>query len=256
MREVPFLRSELLSEAKGVGHAFFTRHGGVSSGLYESLNVGFGSKDDPSRVAENRARAAEALGAPRLNTAYQVHSAEVVTIGVDGQSEGVRVDGVVTRVAGVACGALAADCAPVLIADPDVRVVAAIHAGWRGALDGVVRAGVASMIALGADPDRMLAAVGPCIGPESYEVGPEFFDRFEQKDGANARFFTPPAGNDGKRRFDLPAFVLNELSAAGVGRSHWIHRDTCADADFFSNRRAFHRGEADYGRLLSAIVID
>lgn len=155
---------------------------------------------------------------------------------------------------GVTCGALAADCAPILIADPRAGVVAAIHAGWRGALDGVARAGVAAMVALGAAPERMAAAVGPCIGPESYEVGPEFFDRFVQGDEAHARFFTS-AAEGGKRRFDLPAFVLNDLAAAGVGRAHWIGRDTCADPDFFSNRRAFHRGEDDYGRLLSAIVL-
>jgi hypothetical protein len=166
-----------------------------------------------------------------------------------------QADAVATRTPGLICGALAADCAPVLIADPQARIVAAVHAGWRGALAGVVEAGVAAMAGLGADPARMVAAVGPCIGPASYEVGLEFLGAFTGADAANARFFAAGAGPQ-KRLFDLPGFVLARLAAAGVARAEWIGRDTLADeALFFSNRRATHRGERDYGRLLSAIVL-
>ncbi|MBW0151938.1 MAG: peptidoglycan editing factor PgeF, partial [Phenylobacterium sp.] len=164
-------------------------------------------------------------------------------------------DGVVTSTPGLICGALAADCAPILLADPESRVVAAAHAGWKGALSGVVADTVAQMERLGARRDRILAAVGPCIGPASYEVGLEFLDRFVETDPDNARFFSPGASPD-KRQFDLPAFVLAQLAAAGVDQREWIGRDTCAEPDhFFSNRRAFQRGEGDYGRLLSAIVL-
>jgi len=153
------------------------------------------------------------------------------------------------------CGALAADCAPVLLADPQGRVVAACHAGWKGALTGVVEATVAQMEALGARRERLCAAVGPCIGPASYEVGLEFLERFVAQDAANERFFAPGVTGD-KRMFDLPAFVLGRLRAAGVPTCEWVGRDTCAEeSDFFSNRRAFKRGEGDYGRLLSAIAL-
>ena len=156
---------------------------------------------------------------------------------------------------GLICGALAADCAPILLADPVARVVAAAHAGWKGALGGVIPSTVAQMERLGARRDRILAAVGPCIGPASYEVGLEFLDRFVEADAANGRFFSPGATPD-KRQFDLPAFVLAQLAAAGVEQREWVGRDTCAEPDhFFSNRRAFQQGEGDYGRLLSAIVL-
>jgi polyphenol oxidase len=161
---------------------------------------------------------------------------------------------VVTRAPGLICGALAADCAPVLIVDPQGQVAAAVHAGWQGALGGVVANAVQAMAALGADPSRMVAAVGPCIGPASYEVGPEFLERFARADPADARFFRPAAGD--RRLFDLPGFVLERLRRAGVEACEWIGRDTCAEPDlFYSNRRAFKRGEPDYGRLLSAIVL-
>ena len=154
------------------------------------------------------------------------------------------------------CGALAADCAPVLIADPQARIVAAAHAGWRGALGGIVQAAVDQMVALGGDPARMVAAVGPCIGPASYEVGLEFLRQFEADSPGSGRFFSPAQADD-KRMFDLPAFVLDRLDTAGVGQSEWVGRDTRAEPDlFFSNRRAFLNGESDYGRLLSAIAIE
>lgn len=258
MTDVPIIVSPLLSELPGVRHAFFTRQGGVSEGVFASLNTGRGSGDDLAHVAENRARAAAALGrtAAELSTCYQIHSACPVIADAplgEARPEG---DAVVTRTPGVLCSALAADCAPVLFADPQARVVAAAHAGWRGALGGIVAATVEAMVSLGASPARISAAVGPCIGPTSYEVGLEFLDAFAAADADNARFFRPGVGPE-KRLFDLPGFVLSRLAAAGVARAEWTGHDTLTDeARFFSNRRAVHRGERDYGRLLSAITLE
>jgi YfiH family protein len=254
---VPTLTSPLLAALPGVRHAFFTRQGGVSTGVYASLNLGRGSSDGGAQVDENRRRAAAHFGhAPdALTICYQVHSAQVFTCQRPFGAYRPEADGVATAEPGVICGALAADCAPVLIADPEARVVAALHAGWKGALAGVAEAGVAAMARLGAEPARMVAAVGPCIGPASYEVGLEFEARFVEADAAFARFFAPGV-NETKRLFDLPGFVLARLAAAGVEQAEWIGHDTLADeARFFSNRRAVLRGEADYGRLLSAICL-
>jgi YfiH family protein len=254
----PILRSTLLSAVEGVSHAFFTRRGGVSRGLYESLNVGLGSGDDSEAVRENRRRAAAALGATpdALATCYQVHSAAVRIAESPWGADRPEGDAVVTAREGLICGALAADCAPVLIADGPARVVAAVHAGWRGALAGVVEAAVSAMVARGGSPRRMVAAVGPCIARDSYEVGADFMAQFTARDDGHRRFFSPGATPE-KRQFDLPGFVRDRLAAAGVGSSEWIGRDTCAEEDnFFSNRRAFRRGDADYGRLLSGIVLD
>jgi hypothetical protein len=251
---IPTLTSPLL-DLPGVRHAFFTRQGGVSSGVYASLNVGAGSNDDPEAVAENRRRAAAHLGG-ELVTAYQVHSATALV--ADGPWPGgpPQADGVVSATRGVICGALAADCAPILFADPEARVVAAAHAGWKGALTGVAEAAISRMESLGARRDRIVAAVGPCIGPASYEVGLEYVARFTHFDKAYERFFSAGAGPD-KSQFDLPAFVLARLRAAGIERCEWIGRDTCAEPElFFSNRRAFKLGEPDYGRLLSAIMLE
>jgi YfiH family protein len=188
-------------------------------------------------------------------TAYQVHSATALVADGPWPAGPPQADAVVSATAGVVCGALAADCAPVLLVDPEARIVAAAHAGWKGALTGVVEAAVSRMEGLGAERSRLRAAVGPCIGPRSYEVGVEFLDRFVDADPAYARFFSPGQALD-KRMFDLPAFVLGRLAAAGVGTCEWVGHDTCAEADdFFSNRRAFKAGEPDYGRLLSAIVL-
>jgi YfiH family protein len=253
----PVLQSSLLGEAAGVRHAFFTRKGGRSKGLYASLNVGIGSKDDPGAVAENRARAAAHFEAESraLLTCYQIHSATAV-VAREPWAERPEADAVVTRTRGLVCGALAADCAPVLIADPQARVVAAVHAGWKGALAGVVANAVHAMVGQGASPARMVAAIGPCIGPKSYEVGVEFRDRFAREGAAFAGFFEAAEAAD-KFLFDLPAFVLARLEAAGVGQAEWIGRDTLAEPDlFFSNRRAVKRQEADYGRLLSAIMLE
>jgi polyphenol oxidase len=254
MSALPVLTSSLLDVA-GVRHAFFTRNGGVSQGVYASLNVGLGSNDDPDAVRENRRRCAGHFGAESVVTAYQVHSAMALVADGDWPAGPPQADGVVSATSGVVCGALAADCAPILFADPQARVVAAAHAGWKGALTGVVEATVARMESLGADRNRLRAAVGPCIGPQSYEVGVEFLERFTHFDPAYVRFFSPGAAPD-KRMFDLPAFVLGRLNAAGVSACEWLGRDTCAEADdFFSNRRAFKRGEPDFGRLMSAIVL-
>ena len=258
MSGVPFLTSPLLASVPGVRHAFFTRQGGVSEGLYASLNVGVGSGDDPALVGENRRRAAATLGAraDALVTVYQIHSADVVRTDTAWPGAPPRADGSITATPGLVLGALAADCAQVLIADKEARVVAAVHAGWRGALAGVVGAAVARMADAGGDRARMVAAIGPCIGPASYEVGLEFRDAFLAADAANARFFAPGVSAE-KRFFDLPAYVLSRLNAAGVAKAEWIGRDTYAEPDlFFSNRRAVHRGEADYGRLLAAIALD
>ncbi len=256
MTALPALTSPLL-DLPGVRHAFFTRAGGVSSGIYESLNVGRGSGDDPADVAENRRRTAAhfGLGAGALSTAYQIHSATALVADRSWGDQRPQGDAVVTLTPGLLCGALAADCAPVLLADAEARVVAAVHAGWKGALSGVVEAAVAAMTGLGAEPGRIAAVVGPCIGPASYEVGLEFLVAFEAADADHGRFFAAGAAAD-KRMFDLPGFVLSRLEAVGVGTREWIGCDTCADeARFFSNRRAFKRGEPDFGRLLSAIVL-
>jgi len=255
MSDLPVLTSPLLGVA-GVRHAFFTRQGGVSEGIYASLNVGLGSRDGPDAVRENRRRAAAHFGADDILTAYQIHSAEAVLAEGSWPDGAPQADAVVSATPGVVCGALAADCAPVLLADPEARVVAAAHAGWKGALTGVVEAAIARMEGLGARRDRLRAAVGPCIGPRSYEVGLEFLERFTAEDPAYAGFFHP-GGSAEKRMFDLPAFVLGRLRSAGVERCEWIGRDTCAEPElFFSNRRAFKQAEPDYGRLLSAIMLE
>ena len=255
MSELPVLTSPLL-DVEGVRHAFFTRQGGVSAGIYQGLNVGLGSRDDPAAVRENRRRAAAHFGAGEIVTCYQVHSALAATADGPWPGEAPEADAVVSVTPGVVCGALAADCAPVLLADAEARVVAAAHAGWKGALTGVVEAAIARMETLGARRERLRAAVGPCIGPQSYEVGLEFLERFTAEDRAYAAFFAPTTAPE-KRMFDLPGFVLGRLRAAGVEACEWIGRDTCAEADlFFSNRRAFKTGEPDYGRLLSAIMLD
>ena len=251
------LQSPLLASLSGVRHGFFTRQGGVSTGLYAGLNVGRGSRDDPAAVRENRTRAAAwfGVGEPALLCAYQIHSSQAHL--VDGvwiqPPEG---DALVATTAGLVCGALSADCAPILIADARARVVASVHAGWRGALGGVVAAAVTAMQDQGAQPARMIAAVGPCIGPASYEVGLDFLDQFLAAAPQSQGFFAPGVSNE-KRLFDLPGFVLSRLREAGVAKAEWIGADTLADeALFFSNRRAVLRGDGDYGRLLSAIMLE
>ncbi|ADL02139.1 peptidoglycan editing factor PgeF [Brevundimonas subvibrioides] len=246
----------LLTQA-GLRHGFFTRQGGVSTGLYEGLNTGLGSADDPSAVAENRRRVADAMGGgpDDLAGCYQIHSA--ITRVADGPWRGDRPEGdaVVSVTPGVICAVLTADCAPVLLADPEARVVGAVHAGWKGALGGVVHSAVTAMEALGARPDRIIAVVGPCIAQASYEVGADFQDRFEHHDPGAGRFFADGVTGD-RRMFDLPGYVVWRLEQAGVGEAAWTGHDTCADeAVFYSNRRAFQRGEPDFGRLMSTITL-
>ena len=246
-----------LLEIEGIRHGFFTRRGGVSTGLYEGLNTGIGSADDPAAVAENRRRVAAALGggADDLAGCYQIHSA--ITRVAEGPWAGDRPEGdaVVSATAGVIPAVLTADCAPVLLADAEARVVGAVHAGWKGALGGVVHSAVAAMESLGARPDRIVAVVGPCIALPSYEVGTDFMERFEHHDPGSGRFFIERDRPD-KRMFDLPGFVLWRLERAGVCQAAWVGQDTCIDeAAFYSNRRAFQRGEPDFGRLMSAITL-
>lgn len=249
------LTADILSDTR---HGFFGREGGVSRGLYASLNCGLGSGDDPDRVHINRARAADRLGLPSsaLVTLRQVHSADVLVVD-EPLAEDVRpqADGLVTRREGLALGILTADCAPVLLADPAAGVIGAAHAGWRGAKAGVLSRTLAEMVALGARRDRTVAVVGPCIAQTSYEVGPEFRDAFIADDEATGPLFAP-AERTGHFRFDLAAFVLRQLAALGIGAAAAMAADTCADEErFFSYRRATLRGERDYGRQLSAIAL-
>lgn len=241
-----------------VRHGFFTRMGGVSTGDFASLNCGYGSGDDPDRVAENRRRTvAELLGAPdRLVTAHQKHTIQVHVVREGWAHDAAPVgDALVTDCPGIALGILTADCAPVLMADAQAGVIGAAHAGWRGAFDGVVEATLAKMIELGADAKNIAAAVGPCIAQESYEVGPEFVERFVSADARSADLFRPSV-REGHAMFDLPAYVLRRLHAAGVARAAWTGGDTCAeDAKFFSYRRMCLAGEKNYGRGASAIAL-
>ncbi|HEX5455205.1 MAG TPA: peptidoglycan editing factor PgeF [Stellaceae bacterium] len=241
-----------------VRHAFFTRQGGVSEGLYASLNCGFGSGDDPQRVERNRAIAAGRLGvAPdRLVSCHQVHGTRVMTVERPWRREdNPRADGMVTTVPGLALGVLAADCAPVLFADSAAGVIGAAHGGWRGALAGVMEATVAAMAALGARPERIRAGIGPCIAQASYEVGPEFAAAFAGADRDSGGFFRP-APRDGHHLFDLPGYIAHRLGRLGLGAVARTPHDTAAEeALFFSYRRACHRGESDYGRGLAAVAL-
>ena len=249
-----------LKALPAIAHGFFTRNGGVSQGIHASLNCGLGSNDDPARVVENRALVAAHLGAAHIVTPYQIHGAEVVVAAKPWTREDMpRCDAIVTRVLGLAIGVLAADCAPVLLAEPDARVVGAAHAGWRGAIDGVTDATIARMIELGARRERIVAAVGPCIGVAAYEVGPEYEARFLAHHPANYQFFERPrrAGDPGaKPHFDLSAYVVTRLRLARIARIDGLEACTFTnDSDFFSFRRSQADKHLDYGRQISAIVL-
>ena len=236
-----------------VRHGFFTRKGGASSGIFRGLNCGPGSSDLSEVVAINRARVAVAMGvaADHLQTVHQVHSATVVTVTTP-LSDRPRADAMVTATPGIVLGVLTADCQPVLFADPKAGVIGAAHAGWRGAKDGVLEATVAAMEALGATRPGIRAVIGPTISQSAYEVGPEFLAGFLADDPQNARFFIK--GPSDRCLFDLPAFGLHLLRAAGVGHAEWTRDCTYGDRDrFYSYRRTTHAGEADYGRLISVI---
>ncbi|WP_292032919.1 MULTISPECIES: polyphenol oxidase family protein [unclassified Brevundimonas] len=241
----------------GVRHGFFTREGGVSEGVYAGLNTGVGSKDDPAAVAENRRRVAEWMGGglDDLCGCYQIHSAVARVAEAGWKGERPEGDAVVAAVRGPIASILTADCAPVLFADAEAGVVGAAHAGWKGALGGVIHSTVTAMEALGARSARMVAVIGPCIAQASYEVGADYQERFAHHDPGSERFFGPGATED-KRLFNLPGFVLWRLEQAGVGDAAWTGHDTRADATrFYSNRRAFLAGEPDFGRLISTISL-
>lgn len=253
----PMITAENLNGLDRVRHGFFTRAGGVSAGLYASMNVGYGSDDEDANVAANRARAMAQLDLdPKaLVTIYQVHGTDVAEAKTPWPArEAPKADAVVSRVPGIALGIQTADCAPILLCDGTNRVIGAVHAGWRGALDGVIGAAVRAMAGLGAVPAATHAAIGPCIGQASYQVGPEFPAPFLAQDGDNARFFVDDG--DGRWRFDLAGYVAADLQAQGVGHVEHTGHDTCRDREqFFSYRRSFLEGEPDYGRGLSAIAL-
>lgn len=238
---------------EGVEHGFFTRRGGASSGIFEGLNCGGGSSDQSEIVAMNRDRVADAMGVVpgKLVTVHQIHSAVAVHL-EEPPGDKPRADAIVTATPGLAIAVLTADCQPVLFADRAAGVIGAAHAGWRGALDGVLEATVEAMERLGARRSAIHAVIGPAISQRAYEVGQEFLERFLDEDPASARFFIN--GADGRYLFDLPGYGLMRLRGARIGSAEWTHHCTYSDAQrFYSYRRATHRGEADYGRLISVI---
>ncbi|HEY7976631.1 MAG TPA: peptidoglycan editing factor PgeF [Rhizomicrobium sp.] len=251
-------------KSSGIAHGFFGRTGGVSTGIYASLNCGPGSGDDRDAVIENRSRVCEALGVASLVNAGQVHGTNVVTvskawpIGATPEDDKKFIplgDALVTATPGIALGILTADCAPVLFADAGARVIGAAHAGWRGAIGGVVRATLATMEELGADRANIAAAIGPCIAQSNYEVGAEFREQFLAENSTNAEYFIE-SDRGGHFRFDLESYVAERLQAAGVKNIAKLSADTYAREDnFFSFRRATHRSESNYGRQISAIVL-
>jgi YfiH family protein len=234
----------------GTAHGFFTRQGGVSTGLYESLNTGLGSEDARTRVLENRDRVRQYLGATALATAYQTHS--TVTAFIDAPQEAIKADALVTKTSGLAIGALAADCAPVLLSDTQNGIIGAAHSGWRGAFDGILASVAATMRENGGK--HIAAVIGPCISKKAYEVGPELIARFESNYTDDLDLFTP-SKKSGHHMFDLPSFVQRQLARVDV-EAHIINACTYADeARFFSYRLTTHRNEADYGRQMSAICL-
>lgn len=249
------LKAEALDH-RSIAHGFFTREGGVSHGLYEGLNCGLGSDDDRTFVLENRRRVADTLGAETLLTCYQVHSPSVVTVEAPWTPEAApQADAMVTRVPGIALGILTADCAPVLFAAPNAGLIGAAHAGWKGAFGGVLEATVDCMVGLGADRADISAVVGPSISQKAYEVGPEFLARFTDADAGNKRWFIPSDRAD-HYRFDLPGYAVHRLHTTGIGQVADLGVCTYADEKrFFSFRRTTHRGESDYGRQVSAIML-
>ena len=244
----------LADSLNGVTHGFFTRQGGVSTGHYAALNGGQGSKDRAQAVGENRARIAAHLGIERLVSVHQVHGDRVEVVSGVWSGARPRADGMVTERAGIGLAILVADCAPVLLADARAGGGGAAHAGWKGALTGVLEATVSAMVGLGADRGRIAAVVGPAISQRAYEVGPEYVERFLDQDPDHARFFA--GGTNDRALFDLPGFCLHRLREAGIGSAEWTGHCTYSDEGrFFSYRRTCHRGEADYGRLVAAITL-
>ena len=250
--------SSLLSAIPGLRHAFFTREGGVSDGVYAGLNGGIGSNDDPANVRENRRRMADQMGvAPEhFLSVHQIHSPDVVVATGPWPSEvRPRADAIVTRTEGIAIGVTTADCGPILFADPAARVIGAAHAGWKGALTGVLESTIEAMVKLGADRGSMVVAIGPLIRQNSYEVGSEFVERFLAADAGNAAFFMAST-RAGHSMFDLAGFIRIRLERAGVLMIDDIGVDTYSDERFYSYRRSVHRNEPDYGRHVHAIVLE
>ncbi len=245
------IRSDLLD---GVSHGFFTREGGVSEGIFAGLNTGLGSSDNPAVVAQNRDLVRGHLGADALITAWQIHSAEAVQVDAAFDGEPPRADGLVTDRPGLALGMLTADCTPVLFADREARVVGAAHAGWKGALGGILEAVLVGMEERGADRGRVVAAIGPVISQRAYEVGPEFVEQFMDHDAGTGRFFV--GGQGDRAMFDLPGYCLSRLRAADIAEAGWTGHCTYSDPSrFFSYRRSCHLEEADYGRMVAAIML-
>jgi polyphenol oxidase len=252
------LGSSLLSAIPGLRHAFFSRDGGVSGGIYAGLNGGLGSHDDPANVAENRRRMAAQMGVSpeHFLSLWQLHSSDAVA--VTGPWQGAsrpRADAIVTRARGLSIGVTAADCGPILLVDPSARVIGAAHAGWKGALTGIMESTVEAMEKLGAERSGIVAAIGPLIRQHSYEVGGEFVERFVEADAENALFFIPSA-REGHSMFDLAGYIRMRLENAGVLMIDDIGIDTYSDQRFFSYRRSVHRGEPDYGRHVHAIALE
>ncbi|PTW53192.1 hypothetical protein C8N35_1178 [Breoghania corrubedonensis] len=247
-----------LADLPGIDHGFFTRNGGVSDGVYQSLNIGLGSDDERARVEENRARIARTfdLAPERLVSPYQHHSADAVTVREPwAPGKGPKADAMVTDEPGILLGISTADCGPVLFADPHARVIGAAHAGWRGALTGILEATIEAMVALDAERDRIIAVLGPTISATAYEVGAEFVERFTQAGDGNNIYFKPN-GKPGHALFDLPGYIVDRLERSGIARASSLGRCTyIEEEDFFSYRRMTHRGEGDYGRQISAICI-
>jgi hypothetical protein len=252
------ITASALNALKGIRHGFFTRRGGVSQGLYDSLNCGYGSGDSADNVTANRGRAMAMMDQPgeALITARQVHSAKAVVVEKPWPRDAApEADGLVTQVPGIALGILTADCMPILFADPRAGVIGAAHAGWRGAKAGIAESTVATMETLGAKAKRIVAIMGPCIRQGSYEVGPEFRAAFLADSPANESFFAP-SRRDGHFLFDLPTYVYRRLDAIGLKQVQMLQIDSCRETDrFFSHRRATLKGEATCGRNVSAIIL-
>lgn len=252
----PAVSAPSLAHMSGIRHGFFGSQGGVSTGLYSSLNAGAGSADAPEAVAENRARIASAIGAPNpahLISCHQYHSADALLVKAP-FTDRPKGDAMVTRTPGLALAILTADCVPILFADEDAGIIGAAHSGWKGALGGINEATLEAMESLGADTGRITAAIGPCIGQASYEVGPEFRDTFLQAAPYSERFFI--SGVEDRLKFDLQGFVNARLVRAGVKRVDIVAHDTCAlKGRYFSNRRRNHEGLPDYGRNASVIML-
>lgn len=254
MTTPPFTQAEHLAGLERIQHGFFGRQGGVSTGIYASLNIGQGSDDTAQNIRDNQERILDAMAADTLLSCFQVHSAKVVTVTEPWRTRP-QADGMVTELPGFALCILTADCAPVLLADPVAGVIGAAHAGWKGALAGICEQTIEAMEALGTERHNIVAAVGPSIQQESYEVGPEFRDTFVGEHEWTDRLFK--AGRDDRSHFDLTGYVSTVLAREGVNTVDLIGHDTCAMEDtYFSNRRRNQRGEPDYGRNGSVIVLN